>query len=320
MSGEDMALDFLAALRGDAPPPSAAAQRGPRLATIDASYSGTGAARVIFDGESVAGLRSYIPLQPVAVGQRVVLLPIGNTLVILGDVAGAFEALIAGFSARLGGGYLPRQFVYFTSNDTFTKASYPWLRALRVRLVGGGGGGGGAAATGSGVYSMGTGGGGGGYAESFITDIAGLAASVTVTRGAGGTSSAGAAGGAGGASSFGSLVAASGGGGGVVKPANTLAPYVSGGTAGVGTAGALLIRGQGGDSGNGYADLGASGAGGSSQLGGGARGVGQGSSGLVGEAGGTYGGGGGGAYNSTGQSARAGGVGGAGVVIVELFG
>lgn len=101
MSGEELALDFLAALRGDAPPPSAAATRGPRLGTVHASYSGTGAARVTFDGEVSAGLRSYIPLQPVAVGQRVVLLPIGNTFVILGDVAEALRLRLAGLDARV---------------------------------------------------------------------------------------------------------------------------------------------------------------------------------------------------------------------------
>lgn len=100
MSGEELALDFLAALRGDAQPPSAAAMRGPRLGTVDASYGGTGAARVIFDGESAAGLRSYVVLQPVAVGQRVVLLPVGNTFVILGgaDSGEAGSNLPAGTS------------------------------------------------------------------------------------------------------------------------------------------------------------------------------------------------------------------------------
>jgi hypothetical protein len=71
--------------------------------------------------------------------------------------------------------------VYFTSNGTFTKADYPWLRAIRVKCQGGGGGGGRAVATSSSTVSAGDGGGGGGYAESFITNIASLDASVTVT-------------------------------------------------------------------------------------------------------------------------------------------
>jgi hypothetical protein len=44
-------------------------------------------------------------------------------------------------------GFRFKEAVYFTSNGTFTKADYPWLRAIRVRLVGGGGGGGGCATT-----------------------------------------------------------------------------------------------------------------------------------------------------------------------------
>lgn len=88
MSGEGMALDFLAALQGPREgAPSAAAQRGPRLGTVDASYGGSGAARVIFDGESVAGLRTYVALAPVRAGDRVVLLPVGHSFVVLGGVA-----------------------------------------------------------------------------------------------------------------------------------------------------------------------------------------------------------------------------------------
>jgi hypothetical protein len=113
-------------------------------------------------------------------------------------------------------GYQPRETVYFTSSGTFTKASYPWLQAIRVRLVGGGGGSGGNTATGSGQVSAAAGGGGGGYAESFITDIAGLADSVTVTVGAGGAGGAAGnnSGSAGGTSSFGAVSATGGGGGG----------------------------------------------------------------------------------------------------------
>jgi hypothetical protein len=110
-------------------------------------------------------------------------------------------------------GYLFKETVYFTSSGTFTKATYPWLRAIRVKCQAAGGGGGGTPATALARYATGQGGTGGAYVESFITDIAGLASSVTVTRGSGG---AGAAAGAnngsnGGSSSFGSLVIASGG-------------------------------------------------------------------------------------------------------------
>jgi hypothetical protein len=78
--------------------------------------------------------------------------------------------------------------VYFTSSGTFTKADYPWLRAIRVKVQGGGGGGGNVSGAESNVDAcIGGGGGGGEYAEVFITDIAGLDASITVTRGGGGS-------------------------------------------------------------------------------------------------------------------------------------
>lgn len=109
-------------------------------------------------------------------------------------------------------GYRFVQTIYFTSSGTFTKATYPWLRAIRVRCQGGGGGSGGVAATGAGQWAASSGGTGGAYAESFITNIAGLAASTAVTVGAGGAAGgAGTNGSPGGNSSFGSLVSATGG-------------------------------------------------------------------------------------------------------------
>jgi hypothetical protein len=111
-------------------------------------------------------------------------------------------------------GYRLVETLYITTNTNFIKASYPWLRAIRVRLVGGGAGGGGASATAAGQASIGGSGGGGAYAESFITNIAGLAGSVAVTVGVGGAGAspavAGGVGGAGGATSFGSTVSAGG--------------------------------------------------------------------------------------------------------------
>jgi hypothetical protein len=100
--------------------------------------------------------------------------------------------------------------VYFTSSGTFTKATYPWLRAIRVKCV--------AVvvvvrrlcattAQRFGRWRRWL------VAESFITDIAGLDASVTVTRGAGG--GAGGSGSAGGNGAvvlfFGALVVCGGG-------------------------------------------------------------------------------------------------------------
>jgi hypothetical protein len=42
------------------------------------------------------------------------------------------------------------QTLYYTSSGTFTKASYPWLRAIKVKVQGAGGGGGGCATTAAG--------------------------------------------------------------------------------------------------------------------------------------------------------------------------
>lgn len=218
-------------------------------------------------------------------------------------------------------GYRYVQTLYFTSSDTFDKGDYPWLRALRVRLVGGGGAGGGSIATSSsGNHSNGVGGSAGGYAEAFITDIDALAASVTVTVGAGGAGVTASTGGSGGSSSFGALVAASGGIGGQAKPATPYSTYLSASPGGVGTAGDLLIQGQGGGIGAGSNTLGTGGTGGSSQLGGGGPGAGSGSSSARGGDGGNYGGGGGGSFTTAvAGSSQPGGNGGPGIVIVELF-
>lgn len=275
--------------------------------------------RIKLDGDSTAlpfTPESLVDPRVLTVADRVRVELTANRVIVVGISGGVNE--IADMGLRLASAYLPVQTLYVTASTTFSKATYPWLRGMRVRVQAAGGGGGGAAATAA-NYSVGGGGGGGGYAEKVITDIAGLASSVAVTVGAGGTAGAGSAGGTGGSSSFGTAVVATGGTGGGVKPANVFAPYINGGAGGIGTAGDVLETGNGGTAGAGYSDLGSGGAGGASRTGGGARSLGQGSGGVAGEVGGIYGGGGGGAYNSTSQSARAGGVGGAGIVILELF-
>lgn len=213
-----------------------------------------------------------------------------------------------------------QQVLYFTSSGTFTKASYPWLRAIRVRVQGAGGGSGGCVATGSGVASGSASGGGGAYAESFITDIAGLASSITVTRGAGGApGAAGAnAGSTGGTSSFGSLVSANGGAGGDGSGAFANAVF-NGVTGGSTATGDLIIRGGASSHSESSPTLVRIGSGGGSYLstpsgsfvsfnavgllngppfGGGARGVGN---------------------TQNNATARDGGTGGNGIVIVELY-
>jgi hypothetical protein len=214
-------------------------------------------------------------------------------------------------------GYVFVQTVYFTTSGTFSKADYPWLRAIRVKVQAGGASGGGAPATGAGQISFGGGGGGGGYAESFITDIAGLDASVTVTRGAGGAGST-SAGNDGVNSSFGALVVATGGNGGGFRGPVTPPSVNSGGGGGriTGSAGDLFVSGGPGGNGVGVGTSGndrRGGPGGDSFLGGG------GLSGSASQAGQQFGGGSSGENigpnTSTGTSAA----GANGIVIVELY-
>ena len=213
-------------------------------------------------------------------------------------------------------GYVYVETVYFTSNGTFTKADYPWLRAIRVKVQGAGAGGGGALSN-PGQQACGVSGSGGGYAESFITDIAGLDASVTVTRGAGGAggTSAPTSGSNGGTSSFGALVSASGGGVSVamVSSTSSVMQGVSGGSTNTGD---LTING--GPSGfsvivNGSA--GVTGSGGDSVLGAGGSGR---QTSNNGDSGKNYGGGGSGGADRD-DTGRPGGAGANGIVIVELY-
>jgi hypothetical protein len=221
-------------------------------------------------------------------------------------------------------GYRIAQTLYFTSSGTFTKATYPWLRAVKVKCQGAGGGSGGIPATTAGQKAIAVAGYGGGYAESFITDISGLDASVTVTVGAGGAGgSAGAnAGAAGGASSFGSpaIVSGDGGSAGAAGAVLTASNVFNPSTSTSGGVGDLVVFGDSpevsfvinvSDNNN---QLG--GSGGSSFLGtgGGAQRNGSGSNALL------HGGGGGAPANNVSQAARAGGNGAAGIVILELYG
>jgi hypothetical protein len=210
-------------------------------------------------------------------------------------------------------GYVFVETVYFTSSGTFTKASYPWLRAVRVKCQGAGAGGGGGDSSSTRTLA---GGSGGNYSESFITDIAGLDASVTVTRGAGGaggadTGSSATAGSNGGASSFGTVVVASGGlagtgaGSSVNNSGNTGDLIVLGDS----VIPAVLLGSTNGSTPGGSSRLG---------TGGDARGSAAGTS-IVGQSGFLYGGGGGGARVTSGQPGRTGGAGANGIVIVELF-
>lgn len=149
-------------------------------------------------------------------------------------------------------GYRYVQQLEITSSTTFTKATYPWLRAIRVRCLGGGGGGGFVNVTpAAGSVAIASGGAGGTYAESFITDIASLVSSETVTvgaAGAGGVGSTSTVATAGGTSSFGTtpIVSAAGGGLGLSLTTAGVVPTAVGGTTGNTTGtGDIVIPGGG---------------------------------------------------------------------------
>lgn len=217
--------------------------------------------------------------------------------------------------------------VYFTSNGTFAKADYPWLRGVRVRVQGAGGGAGGCPASGSGESASAAPGGGGGYAESFISDIAGLSSSEAVTVGAGGAGGVGAnAGSDGGSASFGTAVVATGGEGGFAGFSNSSArSFNAAASGGIGTSGDLLVPGgagvpaftmgaglsrgmSGGHGGNSY--FGAGAASGNPPLSGAA---------INGINGRSYGGGGSSPFSINSGPAGNGGDGADGIVIVELY-
>ena len=91
MSGNDAARAFLESLAGYTNDPQGDApshDRPVKLATVSPAYSGTGEAAVKFDGENLMGVRTYVALLPVKAGDRVAMLPVGRTYVILGSVAG----------------------------------------------------------------------------------------------------------------------------------------------------------------------------------------------------------------------------------------
>lgn len=215
-------------------------------------------------------------------------------------------------------GYSYKSTITYTSSGSFTKASYSWLRAVKVICVGGGGSGGGVNGAASGV-GYAPGGGGGAYAEKFLL-VAQLGATETVTV-AGITAGVnGDSGIDGDSSSFGSLVAATGGAGGSVMNATTASNTLAGGDGGDSAfcTGDIKISGGAGTVGKVTSGVGVlAGAGGAS-----ARGYGMGARALTttgdGNSGLSYGSGGSGAIGSSVD--KAGGDGGPGIVIVELYG
>jgi hypothetical protein len=246
-----------------------------------------------------------------------------EVIAIAGELGIAPSGTASTVRARLDDGLGLRQIVTFTANGTFTKATYPWLRAVRVRLVGGGGGGSQARGTQANGVSAGGGGGGGGYAESFLL-ASSLATSVSVTVGGGGAGGITGAGSSGGSSSFGALVSAAGGGGALFNGNTSQTPTTmvgdQGGAGGSGTTGTIRIAGEPG--GMGYA-LAANrlypAPGGSSVLGFGNKPTILRAGAFSGGAGFLYGGGALGATNADDATPVAGQSGAAGIVIVELY-
>lgn len=176
----------------------------------------------------------------------------------------------------------------FLTSGTWTKGTD--VGSVNVIMVGGGGG--------SNASTVGSGGGGGGgYSEKFVA-TPGATEAVTVGP-------AGAIGGAGGASSFGAWATATGGSAG----GTTI-----GGNGGIGSGGDINLRGDGGDWGAATSGLFLFGKGGSSHLGGGARGnVGGGSGSGAAQAADANSGGGGSGGTSGGAT------GGSGVVYVYEY-
>jgi hypothetical protein len=230
------------------------------------------------------------------------------------DGASDIENLAEGVNDYLTGGYLYAGTRYYTSSGTFAKADPLGtgdigLRAIRVTVVGGGGSG----SSGSSPYG-GHGAGGAATAVSFITNIAGLDSSITVTRGAGAAGNPDAQGTDGAASSFGTLVVANGGGNGRSADA---------GFGGDGGTGDIIYGGGSGAVGSRDVVFDASrtsysGVGGTSHLGGGGRGLGPSNVNDGGNVGRLYGGGGSGARNPSGTNVS-GGAGANGIVIVDCF-
>jgi hypothetical protein len=244
-----------------------------------------------------------------------------------GEVTTAKIADGAITGAKIAQGYTYVESIIYTSSTTFSKANYPWLRAIGAHVLAGGGAGGGAVATTTGQASVGGGGAAGGYAFRFITDIGSLPTSATVTIGAAGASASGAVGGTGGNSSFlylsATSLSANGGVGGPAGAVTTGAQVIAGGAASTTFAnGTFTLRGDRGGVGLVLsATIGHSGRGASSN-------------GLYGQAGGVEvistsaagaaavansGAGGSGAMNLASQTARSGGTGGSGRVVLDLY-
>jgi hypothetical protein len=202
----------------------------------------------------------------------------------------------------------------YTSDTTWTKPA--GLKYIVVEMVGGGGGGGGAL-IGSSTSGGGGGGAGGGYSKKLIAASI-LNSNELIMVGIGGLGGdIGTDGTRGGISSFGSHCEATGGWYG--EGTNPGGLPGSGGLGGLGNNGDINSEGQGGSAGTAGGGSGVtkhSGSGGSSMLGGGARGFSSDGISITGIVGGNYGGGGSGGFDNQSSASVSGGSGAHGVVIV----
>lgn len=133
MSNDD-ARNFLESVAGysDEPQGDTPSQDRPvKMGTVDLSWNGTGKPMVLFDGESLMGVRTYpwVGRTP-RPGERVVLLPQGHTYVILGTVGttpGADMPVgtsIEGYWTTAPAGFL------LEDGTVLVRATYPQLFAV----------------------------------------------------------------------------------------------------------------------------------------------------------------------------------------------
>lgn len=128
------ARSFLESIAGysDAPETEVASQDKPvKLGTVDALYAGVGNPKVLFDGESLMGVRTYpwVGHRPRAL-ERVVLLPQGHTYIILGAV-GALPGSDAPVGSLLEGLWTTAPIGYtMLDGGILTRADFPALFTL----------------------------------------------------------------------------------------------------------------------------------------------------------------------------------------------
>lgn len=264
--------------------------------------SGTGNAT----GQSGAGTKISFTLAP-----NVAIVGVKEDLISI-EEANGFTAVQQGQARSNISAFGTVKKQIFVASGTYTPSS--GMVSCIIECVGAGGGGGGAAGSTSGIYAA-AGGGAGSYSRAYASAAA-IGASQPVTVGAGGSGGGAGSnnGGNGGDTSVGALCVGKGGSGGSYS---SVALTPTGGSGGVAGTGDVASVGMAGGQGQGNSTLNpilASGAGGASFLGGGAKGVANASTiaGLAGSKGG--GGSGGFAYNTA--STAAGGAGGDGLVVI----